>query len=170
MNNMIQVRGGRMAMKTIIDACCGSKMFWYRKDHPGTVYMDIREFTDTLCDGRQLVVAPDVVGDFKDIPFQDGTFKLALFDPPHLLRAGESSWLAKKYGVLPADWKPEIRQGFRECMRVLEPHGILIMKWNEEQIPIAAVLKAIDAVPLFGDKRTKTRWMVFMKEACAGRR
>ena len=40
----------------------------------------------------------------------------------------------------------------------------LIMKWNEEQIKTADVLKAIGKQPLFGDRRSKTRWLVFMKE------
>ena len=31
--------------------------------------MDIREFEDTLCDGRHLSVKPDVIGDFRNIPF-----------------------------------------------------------------------------------------------------
>lgn len=152
-------------MKTIIDVCCGSKMFWFNRDHPETVYMDIRELEDTLCDGRKLIIKPDIIGDFKDIPYPDNTFKLAVFDPPHLVKLGESSWLAKKYGKLPDDWQREIKQGFDECMRVLEPHGILIFKWNEDQIKTKEVLAAIGQVPLFGDRRSKTHWMVFMKGA-----
>lgn len=139
-------------------------MFWFNKSHPKTVYMDIRELEDTLCDGRKLVIKPDIVGDFKDIPYPDNTFKLAVFDPPHLIRAGEKSWLAKKYGILPEDWKSEIKQGFDECMRVLEPHGILIFKWNEDQIKTKEVLSVIGQLPLFGDRRAKTHWMVFMKD------
>lgn len=27
----------------ILDACCGSKMFWFDKDNEYTTYMDIRE-------------------------------------------------------------------------------------------------------------------------------
>ena len=152
-------------MKTIIDVCCGSKMFWYNRNHPDAVYMDIRQFEDTLCDGRKLIIKPDIVGDFKDIPFPDNTFKLAVFDPPHLIRVGDTAWMAKKYGKLPSDWPQEIRQGFNECMRVLQPYGILIFKWNEEQIKVKEVLQAIEKTPLFGDRRSKTHWMVFMKNA-----
>jgi len=152
-------------LKAIIDACCGSKMFWYNRNHPDAVYMDIRQFEDTLCDGRKLIIKPDIVGDFKDIPFPDNTFKLAVFDPPHLIRVGDTAWMAKKYGKLPSDWPQEIRQGFNECMRVLEPHGVLIFKWNEQQITIGEIIKAIGVTPLFGDKRAKTHWMVFMKNA-----
>lgn len=27
-------------MKQILDACCGSRMFWFDKEHPATVFMD----------------------------------------------------------------------------------------------------------------------------------
>lgn len=150
--------------KKILDVCCGSKMFWFDKTNENTVYMDNRTLETTLCDGRNLVVEPDIVADFRNIPFQDQSFKLVVFDPPHLIHAGENSWLAKKYGVLDINtWKEDLKQGFQECMRVLEDYGILIFKWSDEQIPFREVLKAIDYKPLFGDKRGKTRWVVFMK-------
>lgn len=150
-------------MKTIIDVCCRSKMFWFNKNHPNAVYMDIRELETTLCDGRKLSIKPDIIGDFRDIPYPDNTFKLAVFDPPHLINLGESSWMAKKYGKLNKTWRNDIKQGFDECMRVLEPNGILIFKWNEEQIKLSEVLKVIEYQPLFGDRRSKTHWLVFMK-------
>ena len=28
---------------TILDACCGGRMFWYDKNREDTIYMDIRE-------------------------------------------------------------------------------------------------------------------------------
>lgn len=138
-------------------------MFWYNRNHPDTVYMDIRQLEDTLCDGRKLIVRPDVIGDFKAIPYPDNTFKLAVFDPPHLIRGGDNAWLIKKYGRLPKGWQDEIRQGFNECMRVLEPYAILVFKWNQEQIKIKDVIEVIGRPPLFGDLRAKTLWMVFMK-------
>mgnify|MGYP000863680124 FL=1 len=150
-------------MKPIIDVCCGSKMFWFNRTNPDAVFMDIRELEDTLCDGRKLVIKPDIIGDFRNIPFPDNTFKLAVFDPPHLEKVGDNSWLAKKYGKLKPGWKEEIRKGFDECMRVLEPGGVLVFKWNEEQIKLSEVLAQIKYKPLFGDRRSKTIWAVFMK-------
>lgn len=149
--------------KLILDACCGSRMFWFNRNHPNTVYMDNRELEDTLCDGRKLYINPDIVADFRNIPYSDNSFKLIAFDPPHLIQAGDKSWLAKKYGKLEPTWKDDLKQGFDECMRVLEPGGILIFKWNEEQIKLKQVLEAIEYQPLFGDKRSKTHWLVFMK-------
>lgn len=126
--------------------------------------MDNRELDDVLCDGRKLVIKPDVIGDFRQMPFEDNKFKLVVFDPPHLVIAGEKSWLAKKYGKLDkGTWKDDIKCGFDECMRVLDTYGVLVFKWNEEQIKLPEILKVIEEKPLFGDRRAKTHWMVFMK-------
>ena len=139
-------------------------MFWFDKENENTVFMDNRELEDTLCDGRKLKVNPDVVGDFRKIPYPDNKFHLVVFDPPHLVRAGEKSWVAKKYRKLnPETWKTDIEQGFNECMRVLKPNGTLIFKWNEEQIKLKDILATIKYKPLFGNKRAKTHWLVFMK-------
>lgn len=86
-------------MKKILDACCGSRMFWFDKNNENVVFMDNRQESCTLQDGRKLEVNPDVIGDFTKMPFDDETFYLVVFDPPHLLRAGKSSWLVKKYGM-----------------------------------------------------------------------
>lgn len=149
--------------KPILDVCCGSRMFWFNKKNNKVVYMDNRKLEDTLCDGRKLEVNPDVIADFRDIPYPDQSFKLVVFDPPHLVKAGENSWLAKKYGKLSDTWKEDINQGFNECMRVLDDYGVLIFKWNEDQVKLKDVLKVIDQEPLFGNKRSKTHWLVFMK-------
>ncbi|MDR4315008.1 class I SAM-dependent methyltransferase [Niallia circulans] len=152
-----------MTLQRILDACCGSRMFWFDKENEDTIFMDKRELETELCDGRKLIVKPDVVGDFRNMPFDDDSFYLVVFDPPHLLKAGEDSWLAKKYGKLNQDWPKDIAAGFNECMRVLKPNGTLIFKWNEDQIKLSEVLKCFDQKPLFGNKRSKTHWLVFMK-------
>ena len=84
----------------ILDACCGSKMFWFDKKNKNVLYMDNRTLDTTLCDGRKLVVNPDIVADFKSMPFNDETFYLVIFDPPHLKNAGDTSYLKAKYGTL----------------------------------------------------------------------
>ena len=152
-------------MKKILDACCGSKIFWFDKNNKNTIYMDIREYEDILCDGRKLEIKPDIIGDFRSIPFKDKTFKLVIFDPPHLMKVGIKSWLAKKYGKLnPDTWKQDLKKGFNECMRVLDNYGVLIFKWNEEQIKLKEILRLINYNPLFGNKRAKTHWLVFFKD------
>lgn len=150
-------------MKRILDACCGSRMFWFDKDCQDAVFMDNRRLNTELCDGRRLVIEPDVVADFRAIPFEDCSFYLVVFDPPHLLHAGKNSWLAKKYGLLGENWREDLKQGFCECMRVLKPNGTLIFKWCEEQVATGQILSLIDYKPLFGHRRGKTIFLVFMK-------
>ncbi|EGQ21095.1 phage methyltransferase [Sporosarcina newyorkensis 2681] len=152
-------------MKRVLDACRGSRMFWFDKQNEDAVFMDKREVSEELCDGRMLEVKPDIVADFRDMPFDDESFYMVVFDPPHLIKAGENSWLGKKYGILEETWPSDIRQGFEECMRVLKPNGTLIFKWNEDQVKLREILNVIDYKPLFGNRRSKTHWLVFMKES-----
>lgn len=147
----------------ILDACCGSKMFWFDKENQEVTFMDNRELDTTLSDGRKLIVTPDILADFRNMPFEDNSFYLVVFDPPHLKTGGDKSWLIQKYGRLNKDWPEDLKQGFNECMRVLKPNGILIFKWNEEQIKLSEVLKCFGQQPLFGNRRAKTHWLVFMK-------
>lgn len=72
-------------MKPILDACCGSRMFWFDKSNEDAVFMDNRELEATLCDGRKLIVSPDLKADFTDMPFADDSFYLVVFDPPPIL-------------------------------------------------------------------------------------
>ena len=104
--------------------------------------------------------------DFRDIPYENKTFKLVVFDPPHLKQLGENSWMAKKYGKLGENWKEDIKKGFEECFRILEDNGILIFKWNEQQIKVREILELTNNKPLFGHKSgklQKTHWICFMK-------
>lgn len=153
--------------KLILDACCGSRMFWFDKKSPITVFMDNRKMSDILSDGRTLEINPDIIGDFRNIPFGDNQFNLVVFDPPHLVKVGEKSWLAKKYGRLnQTTFKTDLSQGFKECFRVLNTNGILIFKWNETDIKVNEILELSPYTPLFGNKcgkLNKTHWIVFMK-------
>ena len=157
-------------MARILDACCGSRMFWYDRENKHTIYQDNRELNTTLCDGRKLEIKPDTFGDFRKMDYADNTFDLVVFAPPHLNKAGKNSWLAQKYGVLADNWQEDIKAGFEECFRVLRPFGTLVFKWNEVQIPFSEVVKLAPEEPLFGDKRVNTRWVVFCKGARASDR
>lgn len=156
----------RTPEKRILDACCGSKMFWFNKENPEVVFCDIRELKTTLCDGRSLEIKPDLICDFRHLPFEDNTFFHVVFDPPHLF-AGETSWSAQKYGTLKGKaWESIIKEGFDECYRVLKPNGTLIFKWNETDIPVSKVLELIQKEPLYGHKvgkLNKTHWLAFIK-------
>lgn len=152
--------------KPILDACCGSKMFWFDKNNPAVLYADIRKESKILVDGSHFEVNPDIQMDFKNMPFNDNTFKMVVFDPPQIDDLPDSSILAIKYGKLFSDWHIEISEGFKECMRVLEPYGILIFKWNEKRIKLSQLLQVIKIQPLFGHtsgKHGRTIWLAFMK-------
>lgn len=153
-------------MKRVLDACCGSRMFWFDKNNPDVEFCDNRELHTTLCDARKLDIKPDTFADFTALPFPDNTFYHVVFDPPHFVAAGDKSWLAQKYGHLPKEWKPLLHDGFAECMRVLKPNGTLIFKWNEYQIPVREVIDAIGWTPMYGHKsgkNQKTHWLAFIK-------
>lgn len=152
--------------KLILDVCCGSRMFWFDKFNKKVLFIDIRNENHILCDGRKLEISPDVIMDFRDLKLPDNFFKLVVFDPPHLIKIGKTSWMAKKYGMLSENWKDDLTKGFNECFRVLEDNGILIFKWNERDIKVNEVLTLCKYPPLFGHTTGRsgaTKWICFIK-------
>lgn len=142
----------------ILDPCCGGKMLWFNKNDRRAAFCDRRREKHILCDGRFFEVNPDTVCDFRKLPFPDESFFLICFDPPHLLQAGETSWIKKKYGSLNRlTWSEDLSKGFDECWRVLKPGGTLIFKWNETQISLREVLSCFSRRPVFGHTTTKHR-------------
>lgn len=162
-----------MTYMQAVDICCGSRMFWFDRNNPDVIFCDKRheshELKDKSSDGgsRTLIIDPNLQADFTALPFCDNSFALVVFDPPHLVRSGHKSWLAKKYGKLGADWREELRKGFAEGFRILRPGGVLVFKWNEYEIPVSAVLALTPEKPLFGNrcgKTAKSHWIVFLKK------
>ncbi len=163
-------------MADVLDVCCGSRMMWLDKENPRVIFGDNRTETITVTDrsignksGKRILrISPDVQFDFRCIPFPDESFPLVVFDPPHMIHAGPSSWLAGKYGLLSKDWKDDIRSGFQECFRVLNSDGVLVFKWNESQVKLKDILTLCGKSPLFGQvsgRKGMTHWLVFMKES-----
>ena len=155
--------------KPILDMCCGSRMFHSDKSNELVVFCDIREEQHTLCDGRTLTIAPDMIEDFRCLSFNDESFDVVIFDPPHLVRAGDNSWMKHKYGRLDKEtWPQDIEKGFMEARRVMRQGATLIFKWNETQIPVRQVLQLTNGwLPLITQrvgKNDKTHWMIFYKE------
>lgn len=159
-------------MKRILDACCGGKMFYFDKHDKSVLFQDIRKIDTTLCDGRHFSVEPDVLADFTSMPYPDKSFRMVVFDPPHLKYTGSKkeaeNWQMVKYGWLPAHgWKEILRKGFAECFRVLQDGGFLIFKWNETDITVTEILKLTPYRPVFGHisgKRANTHWLCFSKD------
>ena len=111
-------------------------MFWFDKDNPFVEFMDIRDEDVYLSDGQLVMVHPNTIGDFTNMPYPDNSFKMVVFDPPHLVWAGKAANFYKRYGKLDKDWQTELAMGFKECFRVLEPYGVLIFKWAEIQLKL----------------------------------
>lgn len=154
--------------KFILDACCGGRMFWFNKKHPNTTYIDIRRDGKGVFKSRSnFEVQPDIKMDFRDLKFPDKSFKLVVWDPPHMKTLSETSQFRKKFGSLNAiTWQKDLTTGFNECWRVLEDYGVLIFKWNEEEIKLKEVLENFSKEPLFGHttgSKNKTHWLCFMK-------
>ncbi|MGX3065809.1 class I SAM-dependent methyltransferase [Ursidibacter arcticus] len=153
----------------ILDVCCGGRLFWFDKQNPNVLFADCRSEEVTFKDRnsfRKLEIKPDVIHDFTNMPYPEKSFKLVIFDPPHLVQGGDNSWLVKKYGRLNKNWQEQLKQGFDECMRVLDDFGTLVFKWNETQIPVSKILSIINYQPLIGHKSgksAKTHWLLFMK-------
>ncbi len=153
--------------KFILDACCGGRCFWFNKHHPNALYLDKRKEEKGFAKERpNFEVNPDIIGDFTNLPFPDKKFKLVVWDPPHIKRLGNQSWMSQRYGMLGNDWEKVLKAGFDECWRVLEDQGILIFKWSEAEIKVKKVLALFDKDPLFGHttgRAGNTKWMCFMK-------
>lgn len=161
-----------MDKKKILDVTCGDRTIWFQKNHPNAIYCDKRReewegVFGTKQKRRHLVIDPDVQCDFTNIPFDDCSFSLVVFDPPHIKNLTDNSWMKKAYGSLYDGWEQMIHDGFYECMRVLKPDGVLVFKWSDISISTREVIDAIGQEPLFGHrsgKKMNTHWMCFMKD------
>ena len=163
--------GLRDTTPTILDPASGARTFYFDPDDERVVFGDIRTESHLLSDGRVFEIRPDVQLDFRSLPYDDGTFRMVVFDPPHLLWAGKRAWLAKRYGKLDRDsWRDDLRRGLAECFRVLDPGGTLVFKWSETDIPLREVLRLTPERPVLGHrsgKHARTHWVLFLKASDA---
>ncbi len=151
----------------VLDACCGSRMFWFNKADPRALFVDRRRETLIDTTGKTpsvIVVDPGILADFTALPFPDATFAHVVFDPPHTF-CGPNGRTIKKYGTLPHGWRDMLTLGFVECFRVLCPLGTLVFKWNEHRVKLLTVLSLTPEQPLYGQRvgNTRTHWIVFQK-------
>lgn len=158
------------SLPIVLDPASGSRMFYFDRNDDRVLFGDKRSESHVLCDGRALEVSPDLILDFRSLPFPDEQFRVVVFDPPHLTYVGRNGWMFKKYGGLDLDtWRDDLTSGFAECFRVLAENGVLIFKWNETQIPVRQVLSLTPHRPLVGHirvgKSADTHWVTFLKGA-----
>lgn len=162
--------------KFILDACCGGRMMWFNKNHPNTLYIDIRkEEKGFIKDVPHFEVNPDIIADFTNLPqeIKDKRFKLIVWDVPHFRTRKLTGVFLKKFGGLnPETWQSDLKKGFNELWSVLEDYGVLIFKFSDYHIKFNDVLKNIPIEPLFCNSmnsmrnegnKSETRWFCFMK-------
>ena len=143
-------------------------MWWWDKAHPLAVYMDRRQLPPGSTPNRpNWCCQPDVLGDFRAMPFDDESFQLVLFDPPHEVRTSEPGNVRTHYGWLHPDTEQDdLRLGFSECWRVLRPGGTLVFKWAGK---LDRVKPHFPAPPVVGNRIVRstsglgTRWLIFYK-------
>ncbi len=164
--------------KVIADVCCGARSIWWDKEHPAAVYMDIREEEPGSIELQpNWSVKPDLIGDYRDMVFEDETFVHIMWDLPHILEA-KSGIMLKKYGKLGYEWRENTLRGFEEIWRCLKVYGTLALKWCDLSISTSEMLglfpkkylRGIEIVPQLHGTRTKksvsehgTYWILFLK-------
>ena len=154
-------------------------MWWWDKDHPLAIYMDIHRAPRGSANvfdkpgGKRhgspgWSCEPDVLGDFRAMPFEDDAFQMVVFDPPHNVRPGGPLGVnGLMYGALHPDTEQsDLARGFAECWRVLAPGGSLIFKWAGK---IERVKPHFPTEPIVGTRSVRnggglgTRWLIFYK-------
>jgi len=115
----------RSRPKKILDATVNGGRFWTGSDRP-VIGMDI--------DASH---KPDIVGDNRNMPFNDRSFDVVVYDPPHVPNQGKdkSKDFNTRFGLV---LKSSPDQGYcfsylyppfaSEAYRVLKPEGILFCK------------------------------------------
>jgi len=97
--------------RTVLDATHGNGRFW-----DGSAPVDV---TGMDLDSAR---APHVVGDFRAMPFADGSFDVAIFDPPYHtdMGRGKASIMGARFGAFGsiAELHAAVAAGCRESWRV----------------------------------------------------
>lgn len=113
----------------VLDVTANSRKMWKGVEWTGErVYMDI-----------DAAFSPDIVGDFRAMPFEHDSFDVIVFDPPHLPAAAASPQaspqMVRAYGLRHSEAGDNISGCFepflREALRVLRPDGLVFAKLKD---------------------------------------
>lgn len=171
--------------KIILDATAAFRSMWFDKNNSIVAYFDKSSDEDlnkrrlkynNLCGTTKFRYwnpkNKTIKGTWDKLPFSDNSKKLIVFDPPHKKKLGERSKFKQIYGQLePETWQTDLKKAFAEFFRVLEPYGVLILKWGSDDVNYKEVIACSPVKPLFGQitngtnkhKKSRTYWFCFMK-------
>tara|TARA_R100000654_G_scaffold33685_1_gene58891 strand:+ start:746 stop:1237 length:492 start_codon:yes stop_codon:yes gene_type:complete len=153
--------------KEVLDACCGGRHWWFNKEDPDMFGLDIRSVEKGSIELQpNWSVEPDLVGSYCNMPFNDESFSLILWDIPHKLKQ-DKGIITKKYGFLGENWREDTKQGFEECWRVLAQRGTLVFKWSDLDVKVSEMLNLFHTKPKAGTITKKgvnnTYFLIFYK-------
>jgi Protein of unknown function (DUF3102) len=105
---------------TALDTTYGSGNFWSQTTHVSVTGHDLDEYC-----------APDGVMDCTDLKYDDASFDVVLFDPPHIADGGEDGVMATRFSTVATQAALDelILQGTREAWRVCDK-GIIVKVTN----------------------------------------
>ncbi len=123
----------------ILDVTASFRAMYKDKQDPGTLFIDCRRS-----------VKPDIVAAWAFLPIKSGVVDGGVIDPPHMLYVSKGKPMgfnfAEKYGVLNRlTWKADLKAAYLELMRVIVPGGLLLVKWNDNQVSLKRFLACIPA-------------------------
>ena len=153
--------------KYILDVCCGGRMFWFDKNNKDTLFCDIREVEKGVIQScPNWECKPDIIADYRDLPFKDNSFKLIVWDIPHIIK-DSGGLINVKYGSLGNNWKEDTKKAFNSIWSKLDSHGTLIFKYSDISIKLSEMLGLFPQKALFGTRTKKgvnnTFFIVFFK-------
>lgn len=112
----------------VADLTYGKGVFWRKTPH-----LDVT--------GSDIITVPERPYDFRDTPYQDGSFDIAVLDPPYIHSPGKHQTdsryqnAATTKGMLWADLRRELYiPGMREAMRIVKPQGGQIWVKCKDQV------------------------------------
>jgi len=126
----------------ILDVTAGHRAMWLNDHDPNVIYLD-----------QKRSVKPDIVAVWQYLPFKDGSIEGAVKDPPHMLYKSKGKPMGfnfeERCGILDrATWKKDLGAAYQELMRVLEPDGMLLVKWNDNHVSVKRFLSCFPVEPV----------------------
>ncbi len=111
--------------ETVLDMTYGNGKFW-----PATGFWSTDPFAVTAMDLNPQR-APHLVADFRELPFLDGSFDVAVFDPPFLTETSPKSLMGQRFGNYPTlgVLKVAVQRGLQEAWRVSKV-GVIVKCQN----------------------------------------